>query len=80
MSYVLIFGGYLRGTVSLHLLHLGQRGNVSIGNCSIFMDLSLFVDTQVHVFVMEVLTDIETTQKRITVRMVLDRFSSCSQK
>lgn len=78
MSYVLIFGGYLRGTVSLHLLHLGQRGNVSIGNCSIFMDLSLFVDTQV--FVMEVLTDIETTQKRITVRMVLDRFSSYSQK
>lgn len=78
MSYVLIFGGYLRGTVSLHLLHLGQRGNVSKGNCSIFMDLSLFVDTQV--FVMEVLTDIETTQKRITVRMVLDRFSSCSQK
>lgn len=78
MSYVLIFGGYLRGTVSLHLLHLGQRGNVSIGNCSIFMYLSLFVDTQV--FVMEVLTDIETTQKRITVRMVLDRFSSCSQK
>lgn len=78
MSYVLIFGGYLRGTVSLHLLHLGQRGNVSIGNCSISMDLSLFVDTQV--FVMEVLTDIETTQKRITVRMVLNRFSSCSQK
>lgn len=78
MSYVLIFCGYLRGTVSLHLLHLGQRGNVSIGNCSIFMDLSLFVDTQV--FVMEVLTDIETTQKRITVCMVLDRFSSCSQK
>lgn len=78
MSYVLIFGGYLRGTVSLHLLHLGQRGNVSIGNCSIFMDLSLFVDTQV--FVMEVLTDIETTQKRITVHMVLNRFSSCSQK
>lgn len=62
MSYVLIFGGYLRGTVS-HLLHLGQRGNVSI------LWISVFVDTQV--FVTEV-TDIEATQTRITVRSSAD--------
>lgn len=66
MSYVLIFGGYLRGTVS-HLLHLGQRGNVSIIASSLW--ISLFVDTQV--FVMEV-TDIEATQTRITVRSSAD--------
>lgn len=62
MSYVLIFGGYLRGTVS-HLLHLGQRGNVSIIASSLW--ISVFVDTQV--FVTEV-TDIEATQTRITVQ------------
>lgn len=63
MSYVLIFGGYLRGTVS-HLLHLGQRGNVSIIASSLW--ISLFVDTQV--FVTEVTADIEATQTRITVQ------------
>lgn len=66
MSYVLIFGGYLRGTVS-HLLHLGQRGNVSIIASSLW--ISLFVDTQV--FVTEVI-DIEATQTRITVRFSAD--------
>lgn len=63
MSYVLIFGGYLRGTVS-HLLHLGQRGNVSIIASSLW--ISVFVDTQV--FVTEVTADIEATQTRITVQ------------
>lgn len=67
MSYVLIFGGYLRGTVS-HLLHLGQRGNVSIIASSLW--ISLFVDTQV--FVTEVTADIEATQTRITVRSSAD--------
>lgn len=67
MSYVLIFGGYLRGTVS-HLLHLGQRGNVSIIASSLW--ISVFVDTQV--FVTEVTADIEATQTRITVRSSAD--------
>lgn len=67
MSYVLIFGGYLQGTVS-HLLHLGQRGNVSIIASSLW--ISVFVDTQV--FVTEVTADIEATQTRITVRSSAD--------
>lgn len=67
MSYVLIFGGYLRGTVS-HLLHLGQRGNVSIIASSLW--ISVLVDTQV--FVTEVTADIEATQTRITVRSSAD--------
>lgn len=62
MSYVLIFGGYLRGTVS-HLLHLGQRGNVSIIASSLWISVFIFV-TEV--------TDIEATQTRITVRSSAD--------